>query len=102
MGGYVYLICDAATEQYKIGVTRGSIEKRIKKLQTGNGNELHIVSYFPSKRPFKMEKMLHTRFANRRVLNEWFELSPEEVFSFQDICTEVEGTIKALAGNPFF
>ena len=33
-GGYVYLLCDLDKERtYKIGVTRGDIDKRIKKLR---------------------------------------------------------------------
>lgn len=102
MSGYAYLICDPATEYYKIGVTRGSIESRMKKLQTGNGTELHIVAYYQCEKPFKMEKMLHTRFLPQKVLNEWFELSPEDVISFQNICKETEETIKVLSKNPFF
>ena len=30
--GIVYLICDPASDLFKIGVTHGSIEKRIKQL----------------------------------------------------------------------
>ena len=42
--GYVYLLGDFEKEgAYKIGVTRGTIERRIKKLQTGN-NELQLFS----------------------------------------------------------
>ena len=43
--GYVYLLCENGdNELYKIGVTSGSIENRIKKLQTGNGNKLLCVN----------------------------------------------------------
>lgn len=102
MGGYVYLICDPATDYYKIGVTRGKIEDRIKKLQTGNGTELHVVSYYFCEHPFKMEKLLHTKFTSKKVLNEWFCLSPEDVINFQDICKDTEDTINVLMKNPFF
>ena len=44
--GYVYLLGDFDKEgAYKIGVTRGTIERRIKKLQTGNSGEIYIVDY---------------------------------------------------------
>ena len=102
MGGYVYLICDPLTDYYKIGVTRGKIENRIKKLQTGNGTELHVVSYYFCEHPFKLEKLLHARFNPKRVLNEWFSLSPSEVIHFQDICHETEETLNVLMENPFF
>ena len=41
--GYVYLLADGLNDGiYKIGVTTGSIENRIKKLQTGNAGEIYI------------------------------------------------------------
>lgn len=40
--GYVYLICDPATDRFKIGVTRDLKSNRLKKLQTGNSTELFI------------------------------------------------------------
>ena len=42
--GFVYLLCDG--EKFKIGMTRGRIEKRITELQTGNPNEIWIRSYY--------------------------------------------------------
>ena len=51
--GYVYLLGDFEKEgSYKIGVTRGTIEHRIKKLQTGNSGEIYIVDYFQTEHPF--------------------------------------------------
>ena len=48
--GFVYLLGDWGKEKtYKIGVTRGKIEKRIKSLQTGNSGEIYIVDYFEKK-----------------------------------------------------
>ena len=52
MKGYVYLLTDG--EFFKIGVTRGSIEKRIKKLQTGNPDNIVIVNYHLTEYPFKL------------------------------------------------
>ena len=51
MGGYIYLICDPVTETYKIGVTRNLNSNRIKKLQTGNSSELHIVNTYKCNYP---------------------------------------------------
>ena len=48
MGGYIYLICDPANDTYKIGVTRDINSNRLKKLQTGNSTELHIVYIYKS------------------------------------------------------
>ena len=100
--GYVYLICDSKNEYYKIGVTTGSIEKRIKKLQTGNGTELHIVSWFKSQYPFKLEKLLHAKFCSEREHGEWFSLSTDEVLNFKKICEETQRTVDILMENPYF
>ena len=100
--GIVYLICDAEKELYKIGVTTGSIEKRMKKLQTGNGTELLLVNYYECEYPFKIEKMMHNHFGNRKVLGEWFDLSDEEALSFVKICEDKNNIINSLMDNPFF
>lgn len=101
--GYVYLICENGdNELYKIGVTRGSIESRLKKLQTGNGNKLICVDSFKSNKPYKLEKMLHGHFAYDREEGEWFLLSKEQVGEFQKLCEMYQGIIDALKDNPFF
>ena len=100
--GYVYLICDSKNEYYKIGVTTGSIENRIKKLQTGNGTELHIVSWYEAPYPFKLEKLLHSKFALKRESGEWFSLDTADVLNFKSICEETQKTVDILMENPFF
>ena len=100
--GYVYLLCDPNQEYYKIGVTRGSIQNRIKKLQTGNGTHIHIVSYYKTEYPFKLEKLLHTKFAPKRVLNEWFDLDVNDITQFLSICESTEkDLIYLIENNPF-
>ena len=42
---FIYLFCDPAQNLYKIGVTKNLYSKRMKQLQTGNGSELHLISY---------------------------------------------------------
>lgn len=88
--GYVYLMCDANSDLYKIGVTTGSIEKRVKELQTGNGNEIHIVSHFKTDNPFRLENVLHRHFKAKNALNEWFSLESDDVFVFQETCKKYE------------
>lgn len=99
--GYVYLICDPSAEQYKIGVTRGSIEKRLKKLQTGNGTPLHLVSYHETKHPFKIEAFLHLKFRDKRTLNEWFQLNNEDIANFNDTCQIYETILESVKENHF-
>ena len=100
MNGYVYLLTDG--ELYKIGVTRGSIENRIKKLQTGNPYEICIVDYFATDNPFKLEKMLHNKHSLKRVNNEWFALEACDVRNFKSDCEKFVSIMDALKDNPFF
>lgn len=100
--GFVYLICDPETDRFKIGVTRENIKERIKKLQTGNSTELFISSYYECEYPFRLEKMLHNKFNNKKELNEWFNLESEDIFNFKKICEQQEELINLLITNPFF
>ena len=100
MNGYVYLLTDG--ELYKIGVTRGSIENRIKKLQTGNPYEICIVDYFATDNPFKLEKMLHNKHSLKRVNNEWFALEACDVRNFKSDGEKFVSIMDALKDNPFF
>ena len=90
-GGYVYLLCDLDKEKtYKIGVTRGDINKRIKKLQTGNSGEIHLVNYHKSEAPFFVEKHLHHYYNKTNIRNEWFLLTDEEAMEFKNNCLKIE------------
>lgn len=100
--GYVYLICDPATDRFKIGVTRDLKSNRLKKLQTGNSTELFIRDIYETEWPFRLETMLHKHFSEKHVLNEWFKLDVNDVVRFKEICKTLENTIKVLADNPFF
>lgn len=101
--GSVYLLGDSEKDNvYKIGVTRGDINKRIKKLQTGNCGEIYLISHFNTDHPFLMEKMLHNRYYGEKVLNEWYSLSSEEVINFKKTCGELQEIIDSLKDNYFF
>lgn len=101
--GYVYLLGDWEKEgAYKIGVTRGSLERRIKKLQTGNSGEIYLCRYYETEYPFFLEKTLHFRFYNKKIMNEWFLLSFDDVINFKKTCKEIEDMIDDLKDNPFF
>lgn len=102
MSGYVYLLCDPENDAYKIGVTRSLVSKRMKKLQTGNPTEMHIVNYYECEHPFMVENMLHSKFFSKKLLNEWFALDADEVSSFINECHKADEKIVALRSNPFF
>ena len=99
---FVYLLCDVASNLYKIGVSRENPYKRISQLQTGNGNEIHLISYHKTEYPFKLEKHLHFVYGDKRKNGEWFKLDDDDVFKFEDNCLKYEEVIKSLADNPFF
>ena len=71
----VYLICDAKNNTYKIGVSK-NVDKRLKQLQTGNSNDLHLVYKIRTEYPFILESMLHKTIVqgNPRIFSSWEEL----------------------------
>lgn len=102
-GGTVYLLGDRNQDGiYKIGVTRGSVEKRVKRLQTGNSGEIYVVNSFVSKYPFFIESSLHRKYNGSKVLNEWFDLDKDEVDGFLNMCLSIENMAETLKDNPFF
>ena len=104
MSGFVYLITERDNEKYyKIGCTKKQdIEERRKELQTGNSSELQIIHHFNTSEPYKLEKMLHQFYANKNKINEWYELSNEEVLNFLEVCKNYQNIIESLNDNPFF
>ena len=101
--GIVYLLGDWEKEGiYKIGVTRGTIENRIKKLQTGNAGEIYICRYHCTEHPFFVERTLHMRFISKKVFNEWYKLTEEDVLNFPKTCQEIEDMVDVMSTNPFF
>lgn len=101
--GYVYVIGDAdKCGYYKIGATRSTIEKRMKSLQTGNSGNLYLVTFHKTKHPFMVENMMHKQMVNQQVLNEWYELSEDDLRGFQKRCEKIEENLNALKDNEFF
>jgi hypothetical protein len=99
---FVYLLCDLGENNlYKIGVTKGKIEKRIKQLQTGNGNEISLINFYETKYPFAIERLLHIKFNSKQLKSEWFELENDDVFKFKEICANIENNIESLENNAF-
>ena len=102
IGGYVYLICDPGQDVYKIGVTRNIKSNRIKKLQTGNASELHMITYVYYTYPFRLETLLHRHFINKLAYGEWFYLETDDVLNFKKICQEKIDLIELMKDNIFF
>lgn len=99
---FVYLLGDYGQDNtFKIGMTRGSIEKRIKQLQTGNGEEIYIVNYYETEYPFFVERLLHTKFYPKQKRNEWFNLDVKDIVTFKEVCDNIMEQAHALKDNPF-
>jgi predicted GIY-YIG superfamily endonuclease len=95
---FVYLIRSSENSNYKIGTTK-NINKRIKELQTGNGEKIYLVDYFESKYAFKIENALHNFFSDKLKLNEWFEFTIEDEVKFKELSKKIENNLKFLEKN---
>lgn len=102
MKNFVYLICSNQTGTYKVGMTKNDPEKRLRQLQTGHPYELHIVDVFASQNARYVEKMVHHEYASVNTKNEWFELTPEQVGKFRNLCEKYENIYNLMKENIFF
>lgn len=104
--GTVYLLSEWDNTEnvikYKIGITKNSVEKRIKQLSTGNSRDITMVRQYQCVEYKKVEKMLHRMYSDKRDNREWFHLSDEDVFSFLDKCKEADEIISFLRENNTF
>ena len=86
---------------YKIGFTRGSIEQRIKSLQTGCPFEIKLVDFYESDYGQTLEKSLQNRFNYKKTFGEWFELDLVEEFKFIEMCENLEKINESLEKNNY-
>ena len=101
-GGFVYLIENTETMEYKIGLTQSSPEKRVKQLQTGSPARLELRATYKSKYPHRLETLLHRTYSTHRLSGEWFALTQEQVNNFLAKCKETDEIIEMMKDNPFF
>jgi hypothetical protein len=101
--GWVYLIGQRDDpNKFKVGVTKGCVDKRLKKLQTGNAEELYAYKTFETDTPFTLEKMLHRHFFGKGMVGEWFYMNEDDIKKFLDTCKMYQESINSLKENPFF
>jgi hypothetical protein len=100
MGGNVYLITDG--DYYKIGITKGDVNKRIKTLQTGSPNPITLINSYYSHNYRKIETWFHRMFRTKRLEGEWFALEPEDIDGFISEANKIDKNINNLKDNPFF
>lgn len=95
---------DGLQELFKIGITKSSIEKRIKSLSTGNPNKITLLNSYASKNYKEIEKWLHSRFSISKTNsnNEWFYLTEDQINNFVDICENIDDTIRLIQSTSTF
>jgi DNA-binding Xre family transcriptional regulator len=77
-GGILYAIKAVGTSLVKIGYTTGSVEKRLKILQTGQPFKLEVLCILPVESDVRgQEVLLHAFLAQEHRRGEWFELRDE-------------------------
>ena len=94
--GYVYVVSnnDMREGQYKIGITRRTVEERMKELGSGASHSfpMNVHGYAYCSDCFQVESALHHYFDKQRVnqLNprkEWFKTTLEEIKrAFKEVC----------------
>jgi len=104
--GTVYLLHEfgSSPEKYKIGISKGPVEKRIKNIQTGNSYEIILINQFQTKYFRKIETHLHKLYSKYSTDGgkEWFTLPSSEVFNFKSICQKLNDNFKFLEENNDF
>jgi len=102
--GFVYLINIEKTDLYKVGITKNTINERLKSLQTGNPLKLIIIDGYESEKYQKIETIIHRSLKHKKyipedfenLLGEWFLLSQEDVSNFKSNCKKIEDSIDFL------
>jgi hypothetical protein len=101
--GYVYLLAEMGDNlRYKIGITKNSVEKRLKQLATGNSDKIIILNSYYSPNYKKIERMLHRQFSSDRKHLEWFTMTDEQVISFLPEAKKADDIIDFLTKNNSF
>lgn len=95
MPKYIYLISDKKTYYYKIGVSKNP-ETRLKQLQTGNQSKLTLNKKVLCENYNEVEQSLHNKYSMFRINGEWFELTDDDVNSFEDDCKLIDNAIKQI------
>lgn len=94
MNGTIYLITDGM--YFKIGRTSKSADKRLKELQTGNSSELQILYTVQVKNASSVESIMHRKYSHCKQINEWFDLTAENVSTFIEDCLLIDNNIELI------
>lgn len=78
---YIYLI--GTETRCKIGVSK-DVQKRMKTLQTGNPEPLHLYYFFEVEedRKFRIERHIQKELGYLKTKGEWFNITPDFGINF--------------------
>lgn len=98
--GSVYVLRSGSSNLFKIGRTKGSVDKRIKQLNTGNPHSLVVFDVIETEEASHCETYLHQRLRTVKHFGsggtEFFEITPDELISIlQDARTFLNEYISA-------
>jgi hypothetical protein len=95
---FVYLLTNDFV-QFKIGISK-NVKKRIKQLQTGNGQEINLIKSYKSEKFYRnIETALHNTYIHKKIKNEWFSLDIDDVNNFENTCKSIENNLIFLENN---
>lgn len=83
--GYVYLLQSGPF--YKIGVST-NVKRRVRELSTLPPFNINVICTIPSENRYELEGNLHTRFSDKHINGEWFELEPSDVAYIKGLANE--------------
>ena len=87
MIGRIYFIACEPLSAVKIGFTSGDAQKRLKELQTGCPVKLQLLGCVIGTQD--EERMVHKRFARRRMQGEWFKIEENGRSSLERLLIEI-------------
>lgn len=92
--GVVYVLLDHRQSAFKIGLTRRSVESRVKALQTSLAGDLEIFLTIEALDPEKVEGELHSFLKGRgkHLKREWFDLDRETTTYLRSFREELPGS----------
>jgi hypothetical protein len=70
----VYFLRAGETHAVKIGCCKGNLHERVKVLQMGNPEPLHVIKTIDAHGP--AERQLQKHYRNRHIRGEWFRFCP--------------------------
>lgn len=85
--GLVYLLKIEDRDEYKIGVTT-NLDKRVTQLSTQMPFELEIINTIKSNDIYQLESELHSKFEDKNINGEWFELTNRDISYIKKIPSE--------------